>query len=99
MASRPEDQQMGLPDPVARPRSPEESMIDIQEIDTYTRANRRSTDLLAGVVQHPENQCRWRKEHELFQTVFSRDPRGGVRVNLRCLRQRAIQSQHPGHGL
>src|SRR6266481_1460772 len=49
---------------------PGESIVDIQEIDTYTPANRRSTDLLAGVVQHPKNQCRWRKEHELFQTVY-----------------------------
>jgi hypothetical protein len=32
-----------------------ESIVDIQETDTYTRPNRRSTDLLAGVVQHPEN--------------------------------------------
>ena len=31
-----------------------ESIVDIQETNTYTRANRRSTDLLAGVVQHPE---------------------------------------------
>ncbi len=74
-------------------------MIDIQEIDTYTPANRCSTDLLAGVVQHPENQCRWRKEHELFQTVYSGGSRAGMRVNLRSLRQRSVQGQHPGHGL
>jgi hypothetical protein len=32
-----------------------ESILDIQETDTYTAANRCSTDLLAGVVQHPKN--------------------------------------------
>ncbi len=74
-------------------------IVDIQEIDTYTPANRRSTDLLAGVVQHPKNQCRWRKEHELFQTVYSGDSRPGMRVNLCCLRQRTVQGQHSGHGL
>jgi hypothetical protein len=37
------------------PGAARESIVDIQETDTYTPPNRRSTDLLAGVVQHPES--------------------------------------------
>jgi len=72
-ASRPEGRRVSLGVPLARPGGPGESMIDIQEIDTYTPANRCSTDLLTGVVQHPKNEGRRRSTHALFQAVFSGD--------------------------
>ena len=46
---------VGFPCRLARPGRPQESIVDIQETDTYTPGNRCSTDLLTGVVQHPKN--------------------------------------------
>src|SRR5690348_7462678 len=43
-------------------------MIDIQEIDTYTPGNRRSTDLLAGVVQHPRKAVQVEESSCAFST-------------------------------
>ena len=39
---------------------PGESIVDMQETDTYTPRNRCSTDLLTGVVQHPKYEERRR---------------------------------------
>ena len=57
-----------------------ESIVDIQETDTYTPTNRCSTDLLAGVVQHPDKQGRRGSRHALFQTVLSGDSQSSMRV-------------------
>jgi hypothetical protein len=46
---------MGFSPEKKQPGGARESIVDIQETDTYTPRDRCSTDLLTGVVQHPKN--------------------------------------------
>src|ERR1700692_3109828 len=75
------------------PGAARESILDIQETDTYTPPNLYSTDLLAGVVQQPKSKGRRVSGHALIQIVLSGDFHPGIDFISILKRERSFQEQ------